>query len=107
MGKSHAAAMLPAAMVESSSAVAWAAASNRAYIVTGEGFVKEYDARTWDLERSWDLGYRLTDAYANHEGTLLQGVGQALPEEPPAGSHTSYNDAPPPWEVLEFRVPPG
>lgn len=107
MGKSYAAAMLLVAVVEHHSAAAWAPAINRAYFMTSEGFVKEYDARTWDLARSWELGYVLIDAYVNDAGTLLQGVGKALPEEQPATPHRSHRKAPPPppWEVLEFTVP--
>ena len=70
--------IIEAAKVEGHWSSAWAPAVKRLYVGTSLGFVKEYDTETWELTKSWMLGHRFTEAFADEKGTVLFGVGQVV-----------------------------
>jgi hypothetical protein len=106
LGKSFVADMVDVAKVVPHWASAWAPAKKRLYLVTSSGFVKEYDTETWELAKSWSLGYRFTEVFVDEAGGFLVGVGQAVPAS--TGSYESaryQNQLPPAGDLFKFELP--
>ncbi len=106
LGKSYVADMLEVAKVEPHWSSAWAPGAKRLYVATSLGFIKEYDTETWEMSKSWMLGWRISDLFSDDQGTVLYGIGQAVPQ------NTGSSESPrhpgqqvPPGDLLQFEVP--
>jgi hypothetical protein len=104
LGKSFVADMIEIAKIEQHWASAWATGSKTLFLVNGAGFVKEYDTDTWEMRKSWFLGWRMTELFTNEAGTVLTGVGQAAPPGQGDSSRNTYQP-PPPGDLLQFEIP--
>jgi hypothetical protein len=106
LGKSFAADMVDLGKVEVHWGAAWAPSRKRLFLVTSLGFVKEYDTDSWELARSWFLGYQLSDVFFDEAGGFLVGVGGTVPANQGSSERPRYsNQAPQAGDLHRFELP--
>jgi hypothetical protein len=81
LGRSFAADLASLGRTDNHQSAAWALAAHRVYLFNSLGFMKEYDIETWELKKSWYLGWQVQQAYSNDQGTLLTLYGLQLQNE--------------------------
>lgn len=101
-GKCFVAELVSIGKVDPNWSVAWSLPRKRLYGITGAAMVKEYDLDSWELQTSWRLGYRLSEAWIDATGTYLMGIG--IPMQGDSGSRPP-NQQPPLSDLYKFEIP--
>jgi hypothetical protein len=105
LGKSSVADMVEVARVEMHWSAAWAPGSKRLFALTSLGFVKEYDTETFEMTRSWALGYRMAEAFSDEGGTHLIGFGQPVPGGQTSETQRYANQQAITGDLFQFEIP--
>jgi hypothetical protein len=102
-GKSFVADMVQLTKVEPHWTSAFDTARKRVLVFQANGFVKEYDTETFEIARTFQLGYKVLEARVDADGATFTVFG--TPANAGEGGQRPYNQATLVGDLMKFEMP--